>query len=87
MAIQTENVATNTNTANVAAGRNRKEADGFLNLIIVDKHGNEHKIKAVVALDKENRVHRALMANAENDLNLIGRVNLVDHNQEEIELL
>ena len=35
------------------AQSDRKEADGFLNLTVVDKAGNTHKIQAIIPLYEE----------------------------------
>ena len=63
----------------------RKEADGFLNLSIVDKNGVTHKITAVIPLYEENRVHRALMKKG-GEFTLTGAVHVVDKNPADIEL-
>ena len=63
----------------------RKEADGFLNLTIVDLAGNTHKITAIVPLYFDNRVHKALL-NKGGEFTLIGAVHVVDKNPAEIEL-
>ena len=69
----------------VVAQPERKEADGFLNLTIVDKNGVTHKITAVVPLYVDNRVHKALM-NKGGEFNLTGSVHVVDKNPADIEL-
>ena len=63
----------------------RKEADGFLNLTIVDLAGNTHKIAAIVPLYLENRVHAALLRKG-GEFTLTGSVHVVDKNPAEIEL-
>ena len=63
----------------------RKEADGFLNLTIVDKNGVTHKITAVIPLYGDNRVHKALM-NKGGEFTLTGSVHVVDKNPADIEL-
>ena len=63
----------------------RKEADGFLNLTIVDREGNIHKISAIVPLYFDNRVHKALL-NKGGEFTLTGSVHVVDKNPAEIEL-
>ena len=69
----------------VAAQPARKEADGFLNLTIVDREGNTHKITAVVPLYLDNRVHAALLRKG-GEFTLNGFVHVVDKNPPEIEL-
>ena len=69
----------------VAAQPERKEADGFLNLTIVDREGNIHKITAIVPLYFDNRVHKALL-NKGGEFTLIGSVHVVDKNPADIEL-
>lgn len=69
------------------ATTDRKEADGFLNLTIVDKAGNVHKIQATIALYGDNRVHAALLAKGTGaELTLTGTVHVVDKNPAAIEL-
>ena len=63
----------------------RKEADGFLNLTIVDLAGNTHKITAIVPLYLDNRVHKALL-NKGGEFTLTGAVHVVDKNPADIEL-
>ena len=69
----------------VAAQPERKEADGFLNLTIVDRDGNTHKITAIVPLYLDNRVHKALL-NKGGEFTLNGSVHVVDKNPADIEL-
>ena len=69
----------------VAAQPERKEADGFLNLTIVDREGDTHKITAVIPLYFDNRVHKALL-NKGGEFTLNGSVHVVDKNPAEIEL-
>ena len=69
----------------VVAQPERKEADGFLNLSIVDKNGVTHKITAVIPLYEDNRVHKALM-NKGGEFTLTGVVHIVDKNPADIEL-
>ena len=69
----------------VAAQPERKEADGFLNLTIVDLAGNTHKITAVIPLYLENRVHAALLRKG-GEFTLNGSVHVVDKNPADIEL-
>ena len=69
----------------VAAQPDRKEADGFLNLTIVDREGNTHKITAIVPLYLDNRVHAALLRKG-GEFTLNGSVHVVDKNPAEIEL-
>ena len=69
----------------VAAQPDRKEADGFLNLTIVDLVGNTHKITAIVPLYLDNRVHAALLRKG-GEFTLNGSVHVVDKNPAEIEL-
>ena len=63
----------------------RKEADGFLNLTIVDREGNIHKITAIVPLYLDNRVHAALLRKG-GEFTLNGSVHVVDKNPSDIEL-
>ena len=65
----------------------RKEADGFLNLTVVDKAGNVHKIQAVIPLYEDNRVHKALMSKGTGaEISLTGTIHVVDKNPADIEL-
>lgn len=95
MAISSANTSnaqvSNNNTQ--ANGRRRgnqeqEEALGFLNLVITDKHGKEHSIRATIPLLESNRVHAAMINAARNnpgqEFNIVGKVNLVSN--EEIEL-
>ena len=69
----------------VVAPADRKEADGFLNLTIVDKNGVTHKITAVIPLYTDNRIHAALLRKG-GEFNLTGSVHVVDKNPQDIEL-
>ena len=69
----------------VVAQPERKEADGFLNLSIVDKNGVTHKITAVIPLYEDNRVHKALLKKG-GEFTLTGSVHVVDKNPAEIQL-
>ena len=71
----------------VAAASDRKEADGFLNLTVVDKAGNVHKIQAVIPLYEDNRVHKALMSKGTGaEISITGTIHVVDKNPADIEL-
>ena len=65
--------------------QDRKEADGFLNLSVVDKNGVTHKVTAVIPLYLENRVHAAMLRKG-GEFVLTGAVHIVDKNPSEIEL-
>ena len=70
-----------------AATPDRKEADGFLNLTVVDKAGNVHKIQAVIPLYEDNRVHKALMSKGTGvEISITGTIHVVDKNPADIEL-
>ena len=70
-----------------AATSDRKEADGFLNLTVVDKAGNVHKIQAVIPLYEDNRVHKALMGKGTGaEISITGTIHVVDKNPADIEL-
>ena len=69
----------------VVAQPERKEADGFLNLSIVDKNGVTHKVTAVIPLYEDNRVHAALLRKG-GEFVLTGSVHIVDKNPAEIQL-
>ena len=69
----------------VARTEERKEADGFLNLHIVDREGNVHKIQAIIPLYEDNRVHKALLKKG-GEFTLTGSVHIVDKNPADIEL-
>ena len=69
----------------VVAQPERKEADGFLNLSIVDKNGVTHKVTAVIPLYEDNRVHAALLRKG-GEFTLTGAVHIVDKNPAEIQL-
>lgn len=74
-------------TQAVAAASDRKEADGFLNLTVVDKAGNVHKIQAIIPLYEDNRVHKALMRKGTGaEISITGTVHVVDKNPADIEL-
>ena len=78
-------MAVKKSTQAVAAASDRKEADGFLNLTIVDREGNTHKITAVIPLYLDNRVHAALLRKG-GEFTLNGAVHVVDKNPADIEL-
>lgn len=89
MAIVANEQNTEQTTGNGQAGRPRKEADGWLNLKVVDQTGKEHSIAATIPLYKDNRVHRALMNKGNSPevvLEILGTVNIVDKDAPEIEL-
>ena len=65
--------------------QDRKEADGFLNLSVVDKNGVTHKVTAVIPLYLENRVHAAMLRKG-GEFTLTGSVHIVDKNPAEIQL-
>ena len=65
--------------------QDRKEADGFLNLSVVDKNGVTHKVTAVIPLYLENRVHAAMLRKG-GEFVLTGSVHIVDKNPAEIQL-
>ena len=67
------------------AQQDRKEADGFLNLSVVDKNGVTHKVTAVIPLYLDNRVHAALLRKG-GEFTLTGAVHVVDKNPADIEL-
>ena len=74
-------------TQAAVATPDRKEADGFLNLTVVDKAGNIHKIQAVIPLYEDNRVHKALMGKGTGaEISLTGTIHVVDKNPADIEL-
>lgn len=73
--------------AQPAPASDRKEADGFLNLTVVDKAGNVHKIQAIIPLYEDNRVHKALMDKGTGaEISLTGTIHVVDKNPAAIEL-
>lgn len=84
MGIQTAPQANQTPRNN----QERKPADGWLNLTITDKSGKEHTIKATIPLDAENVVHKALISKGTKGetVNIVGSINVVDHNPDPIEL-
>lgn len=65
-----------------ASGKERRKADGYLNINLVDKQGNEYKISAVIPLyaDSDSKVMRTLMSitDPDKELKIVGRVHLVD---------
>ena len=70
-----------------AATPDRKETDGFLNLTVVDKAGNVHKIQAIIPLYEDNRVHKALMSKGTGaEISITGTIHVVDKNPADIEL-
>lgn len=88
MAIKGAETASNTTTTS-GAGRQRKEADGWLNLRIRDASGVMHNIQAFVPLYNDVRLHRAILnkgVNPDVEITIIGSVNIVDKNAPEIEL-
>lgn len=87
MAIVAAETATKSNTASNT--RQRKEADGWLNLKVKDANGVSHNIQAFIPLYSDVRLHRALMnkgASPDVEIQLIGTINIVDKNAPEIEL-
>lgn len=88
MAIVNNETAPKT-TSTTGAGRQRKEADGWLNLKVKDASGAFHNIQAYIPLHSDVRLHRALMhkgATPDVEIQLVGTVNIVDKNAPEIEL-
>ena len=80
-------MAVKKSTQAVAAASDRKEADGFLNLTVVDRAGNVHKIQAVIPLYEDNRVHKALMSKGTGaEISITGTIHVVDKNPADIEL-
>ena len=80
-------MAVKKSTQAVAAASARKEADGFLNLTVVDRAGNVHKIQAVIPLYEDNRVHKALMSKGTGaEISITGTIHVVDKNPADIEL-
>ena len=83
------NVENAPKTSATGAGRQRKEADGWLNLKVKDATGAFHNIQAYIPLHSDVRLHRALMhkgATPDVEIQLIGTINIVDKNAPEIEL-
>lgn len=87
MAIETNNVQSQAQSNN-ANGKERKQADAFLNLKVIDKHGNPHNIKCTIPLYADDRVHAALMRKGADgvEIEIVGSVNIVDKSTDDIEL-
>lgn len=86
MAIAQNNQTTTSQTAN---GKDKKKADGYLNLKLTDKNGNVHSIQAYIPLNSEDAVHRALLNNCEDgarEFTITGYVNKAKDQSIEIEL-
>lgn len=81
-------ITTNSNNASTS-NKEKKEAEGYLNLKIKDAKGNYHNIPAYIPLTSEKAIHRALLNNCEEgakEFEIVGYVNLAQKQDEEIEL-
>ena len=74
-----------------ANGKELKQADGWLNIKLLDKHGKEHAIDARIPLylDSNNKAVKALLKYGQSEdfvAKITGTVFMVDTNPEELEL-